>query len=135
MLPDVIAMLFADDVHRDFGNGKFFLIGSYSALGVPFFPWKQQALLIYLAFTDAEGHFPLRLRITDGKGQVIKEHEANLYLSLRHNVPERAFVLVDVNFPEPGEYRVQLFTKDLLLRERGLRLMRSSTNGHLAKSH
>ena len=37
MLPDVLAMLFADNLYRD-GSGKYTVQGTYSTIGVPFFP-------------------------------------------------------------------------------------------------
>jgi hypothetical protein len=46
-LPDVIAMLFADDVHRDPITKKCFVLGTYSSIAAPVFPWKQTALILH----------------------------------------------------------------------------------------
>jgi len=136
MLPDVLAMLFADDVHRDSVSGKYTVLGTYATLGVPFFPWTQDAVIVYLAFTDAEGKFSLRLRVIDAaqKAPPLIQQESILYLSQPRMVAERAFVLINLQFPEPGEYRVQLFSDGHLIRERSLKLMKASVNGRYRKN-
>src|SRR5438093_5222055 len=62
----VLAMILCDNIHRDPATGKFFILGTYSFLGVADqFPWTHPIILVYVALTDGRGPVPLRLRLID----------------------------------------------------------------------
>jgi hypothetical protein len=132
-LPDVIALLFADDIYHDLANGKFSIMGTYSSIIAPVFPWRQPALLVYMAFTDGRGKIPMTLRLVDA-GQsrpAIFESNAVMRFSDQAAASEHAFYQDNVVFPEAGEYLLQLLAAGQLLRERRLFVWRRSTNGRL----
>lgn len=132
-LPDVLALILADDVHHDLATGKFSILGTYSALAAAVFPWLQPALLVYMAFTDGRGKIPMTLRLVDA-GQsrpAIFESNAVMYFSDPVATSEHAFYQENVLFPEPGYYLLQLFAAGQLLRERRLLVWRSSSNGRV----
>ncbi|MBL8793468.1 MAG: hypothetical protein JNM56_06170 [Planctomycetia bacterium] len=109
-LPDVIALLFADDVHHDLATGKFSILGTYSSLAGSVFPWMQPALIVYLAFTDGSGTVPMKIRLVDADEirPAIFESDAVIHFSDPTATSEHAFFQNNVLFPEAGEYRLQL---------------------------
>lgn len=132
-VPDVIALLFADDVHHDLATGKFSIMGTYSSITAPVFPWQQPALLVYMAFTDGRGKTPMTLRLVDASQSrpAIFESNAVMHFSDPAATSEHAFYQDNMLFPEAGEYRLQLLAGGQLLRERRLFLWLSSSNGRL----
>lgn len=130
-LPDVIALLFADDVHQDLATGKFSILGTYSSLTGSVFPWLQPALIVYLAFTEGSGTVPMKIRLVDvnEKRPVIFESDAVIHFSDPTATSEHAFFQSNVLFPEAGEYRLQLIASGQLIGERRLFLWLGSSNG------
>lgn len=122
--PDVLAMIVCDTVIADRLTGKQSLIGMFSSVQAFKFPAAHPQLAVYVALTDGRGKTPLELRIVDseearppivkGGGTVdFKDPRAVANLSLQFH---------GLVFPEPGEYRVQLWCWGELLREARLRL-------------
>lgn len=123
--PDVLALLICDQIITDRLTGKQSLIGMFSRIHSRVFPAMHPQLSVFVALTDGHGKTDLSIRIIDGndsrpplvegKGAV---HFANpraiAYLSLQFN---------GLRFPEPGEYRVQLWSSGALLREARLELL------------
>lgn len=124
-VPDVLALLICDQVISDRLTGKQSLIGMFSAIRALRFPATHPQLCIYAALTDGRGKTPLTLRIVDGEdtrppivqGNGVVEFKdpraiANLVLQFHGLV-----------FPAPGDYRVQLLSNDIPLREARLHLV------------
>ena len=44
--PEVLALVIADQVHRDDSTGKFFILGTRSSLGVTAFPFQCPSLAV-----------------------------------------------------------------------------------------
>jgi len=129
--PDVLAMLFADDIHRETASGKFSILGTYDTVAAPSFPWTLPALIMYLALTDGRGQTPMTIRLVDVDElrPPIFESQATIDFSDPLSVVEMAFFETNVLFPGPGEYRVQLFAFGQFIRERRLLLIPLVTNG------
>jgi hypothetical protein len=129
--PDVLAMVLADDIHRDTDTGKFFILGTYATITAPAFPWTQPALIVYLAFTDGRGQTPLSIRLVDVEEARPPVFESNALLNFSDPlaVIEMAFYQPEVIFPQLGEYRLQLFGAGQFLRERRLFVLFAPTNG------
>jgi hypothetical protein len=130
-LPDVIAMLFADDIHRDPITKKCFVLGTYSSIAAPVFPWKQTALIVYLAFTGGKGTIPFRMRLVNANGTQppIFESEMVIHFPDPAAVVEPGFYHPNVVFPQAGEYHFELLSDGQLLGERRLFLRFGSLNG------
>jgi hypothetical protein len=90
------------------------------------FPVSHPQLSVFVALTDGYGEVELLIRIVDsndvrppiveGKGKVtFKDPRAIANLALSFH---------GLRFPEPGEYRVQLYSDGELLREARLELIR-----------
>ena len=126
--PDVLAMLVCDQIITDRLTGKQSLIGMFSRIHAMGFPATHPQLCVFVALTDGHGKTDLSIRVVDanearppiveGKGSVsFKDPRtiANLFLQFHGLV-----------FPQPGEYRVQLYSDDQLLREARLELIQLS---------
>ena len=124
--PDVLAMIVCDQIITDRLTGKQSLIGMFAKVHAPGFPVSHPQLSVFVTLTDGYGEVELLIRIVDtnearpaiveGKGKVNFKNPraiANLALSFH-----------GLRFPEPGEYRVQLYSNGELLREARLELIR-----------
>jgi hypothetical protein len=124
--PDVLALIVCDQIITDRMTGKQSLIGMYSRVHTPDFPASHPHLSVFVALTEGYGETELRIRIVDsndarppiveGRGKVrFKDPRAIAHLALQFH---------GLVFPEPGEYRVQLYSGNELLREARLELVR-----------
>ncbi len=69
--------------------------------------------------TDGRGQTPLKMKIVDvdEEREPVLESDAVLDMAEPTQVFEMAFYAAEAVFPEPGEYRVQLYGAGELLRE------------------
>ncbi len=122
--PDVLSLILCDQIITDRMTGKQSLIGMFSNVHAWRFPASHHQLCVFAALNEGYGETELVLRIVDseearppiveGKGIVnFKTPRAIANLSLQFH---------GLTFPQPGEYRVQLFSKGALLRETKLNL-------------
>lgn len=123
--PDVVAMIVADAVLRDVATGKYTIQGTYLVLGAPSFPYTHPSVVVYAALTEGYGATTVKLRLVD----VDEVHPPPFELDTIVDFPdplaiaEVVFAKANVVFPEPGEYRFQLFGAGELLRERRLQMV------------
>ena len=124
--PDVLSLIICDQIITDRMTGKQSLIGMFSRVHSPVFPTSHPQLSVFVSLTEGYGDTVLRIRIVDsdearspiveGKGKVhFKDPRAIAHLALQFH---------GLRFPEPGEYRVQLYSGNELLREARLELVR-----------
>lgn len=122
--PDVLALLVCDQIITDRITGKQSLIGMFSNVHARGYPATHPQLCVFVALTDGHGDTDLVIRIVDsndsrppiveGKGKVaFKDPRAIANLALQFH---------GLTFPQPGEYRVQLYAGGELLREARLLL-------------
>ncbi len=123
-VPDVLSMIVCDQIITDRLTGKQSIIGMFSKIHARGFPAAHPQLCVYVALTEGYGETELTIRVVDandarppiveGRGKV-RFHDpraiANLVLQFH-----------GLTFPEPGEYRVQLYSGGELLREARLEL-------------
>jgi len=125
-VPDVVALLICDQIITDRLTGKQSLIGMFSKVHAASLPATHPQLCVFVALTDGHGTVELTLRIVDsnearppivqGKGSVeFRDPRAIANLALQFH---------GLTFPEPGEYRVQLYCGGELLREAKLQLVK-----------
>jgi hypothetical protein len=120
--PDVLAMVLADAVLQDFATRKFTIQGTYSVIAAHEFPHLQPSIVVYVAMTNGHGQTPIKLRLVDVDElrDPLFEIEATVAFSDPIIVAEMVIARSNVLFPEPGEYRLQLFGAGSPLRERRL---------------
>ncbi len=123
--PDVLALTVCDQIITDRLTGKVSLIGMFSKIHARRFPASHPAMAVFVTMTDGHGKTELTIRIADGndarpplvegKGMLdFKNPRAIAHLALQFN---------GLRFPEPGEYRVHLWSGSELLREARLELI------------
>ena len=123
--PDVLAMVLADSVLHDLASGKFVIQGTYSVIMASAFPVIHPALAVYFAITNGHGMTPVAIRLidVDEAREPIFALAGEVDFADPLQVVEHVFAARRVRFPEPGEYRLQLFAADQLLRERRLQVV------------
>ena len=126
--PIVQAMILADQVHLDPSTGKKYILGVHNGILSAVFPAKH-AFHMYMAITGGHGRNMLRIRIIDVDDAIgcVTESAFPFDMPDPNRVYETTFNTVAV-FPAPGDYRVQLFSGDDLLRELRLRVALRQAN-------
>jgi hypothetical protein len=123
--PDVLAVVLADTILRDMATGKLYIQGTYSVIVAQTFPYQHPSIAVYFAITSGHGKTPIKMRLID-----VDETRAPVFeQAMDFDFPdplavvEGVFVAVGPPFPEPGEYRLQVFGAGQLLRERRLQVV------------
>jgi hypothetical protein len=131
--PEVLAFVVADHGYRDDVSGKLFLLGIRWFIGASTFPWHQPRLTVYVALVEGRGEnvFQVRLIDVDQAREPVFVEEATVNFSDPITEHEVVFQLPDLVFPEPGEYRVELYADGRFLRERRLVLIPLENPGQL----
>ena len=124
--PDVLAMLVCDQIITDRLTGKQSLIGMFSKVHARGFPASHPQLCVFVALTEGYGRTELTIRIVDSNDArpPIVEGKGRVEFQNPRAIANLALQFHGLVFPEPGEYRVQLYCRGELLREARLHLLR-----------
>jgi hypothetical protein len=127
--PFALSLIICDAVHRDPGPGKPTIIGCFGSIGAQHFPAMHPSFAVFAELTDGRGKVPIALRVIDADEQrpPIAEAQAEVDMSDPLAIGMLILYFNGIVFPEPGEYRVQLFTGSELLLERRLLLLSPPT--------
>lgn len=122
--PHVMAMLICDQVIIDARTGKQSIIGSFSVINATRYPLRYPCLMVYVALTEGRGKTPLRLRLIDANEESKPVVDRTLQITFKdpRQVCELHSAFYGLSFPQPGEYRFQLFSSGEPLMERRLLL-------------
>lgn len=119
-VPYALALVVADGIHRDHGNGKLTILGTFAHIASTAFPCIHPQLGVYIALTNGRGKGTVTLRLCD-----VDEEKEPLFqdrLPVEFISPlavlELTAVIGGVRFETPGDYRLQLFANDTFLMER-----------------
>ena len=120
--PFALAIGVCDLVYRDRGTGKRFIMGCFSVVHAVEFPAIHPSLGIYLDLTNGRGQVTIRVQIVDADDErdPIWSAESQVDFVDPRMVAELDYMIGGVTFPEPGEYRVQVFASDQFIIERRL---------------
>jgi hypothetical protein len=118
--PEILALIIADYVHWDDSAGKFFILGTRSSVGAASFPFNRPSLAVYASMIGGRGATMIRLRLidVDEAREPVQDFETTVNFLEPTEELEVAFRLADLVFPEPGDYRLQLFGAAQFLQER-----------------
>jgi hypothetical protein len=126
--PIPLTLLICDHVWRDPNSGKHHLLGTFSALGSSVFPIVTN-MAVYFAVTEGQGELPVRLELidVDEERPAVFDAEGMFVFEHPRQVIEGTFNFTNLEFPEPGEYRLKLFVAGEFLMERALHVTISGT--------
>lgn len=120
--PIALAMIICDAIWVDPSTGKQTLLGVFSEIGAKEFPAVHPLMAVHICMTDAEGQVPLKLQLIDAD----ETREPLFMVENELEFPDRRVNMVmtahmqGIAFPEPGEYRLQLFGRGEFMMERRL---------------
>lgn len=124
--PDVLTLTVCDQIITDRLTGKVSLIGMFSKIHARSFPAAHPTMAVFVAMTDGHGKTELTIRIADGNDArpALVEGKGLLDFKNPRAIAHLALQFNGLRFPEPGEYRVQLWSGTQLLREARLELIK-----------
>ncbi len=125
--PDVISLLVCDQIITDRITGKQSLIGMFSTIHSFRFPAVHPQLSVFCSLTDGHGKTPLTIRIVDSneERQPLVEGNGTVHFGDPRAIANLALQFHGLRFPQPGEYRVQIYCHGELLREARLMMLRA----------
>ncbi len=128
--PDVLSLLVCDQIITDRITGKQSLIGLFSTIHTFRFPVTHPQLCVHVSLTDGHGPTPITIRVVDANEarQPIVQGTGTVEFKNPRAIANLALQFHGLTFPEPGEYRVQLFSGHELLREARLILLLAKPN-------
>jgi len=123
--PDVLSLIVCDQIITDRLSGKQSLIGMFSRVPAFRFPAAHPHLCVYVALTDGHGKTNFVIRIVDANDArpPIVEGRGSVEFKNPRAIANLALQFHGITFPEPGAYRVQLWSENELLREARLELL------------
>lgn len=118
--PYPLALIICDGLHRDPGTKKVFLLGCFSTVIARSFPTVHPVMYLYCALTDGRGKVPVRIKLVDADEErsPIWEETFESEFADPRSVNETYWQILNTTFPEPGEYRFQVFAAGEFLMER-----------------
>jgi len=124
-LPEILSLQVCERVIRDVDSRQSSVIGILDTVAAPGFPLGIPQLTVFMELTSGHGRTQLKVRIVDAMEERPPIFEALIDADLGdplvvHQVP---ITTLGLKFPAPGQYRVQVFAMDTLLRERKVRLV------------
>ena len=109
MKPDLQASVLCDDVRQEM-NGKFMLIGIFERLVLKEFPFTVPKFCIVNRWCCGEGAFTQQTRIMspDGMTKLVEGRAIEIKLQDENAVASTVEVFVNMRFPSPGVYWVEV---------------------------
>jgi hypothetical protein len=118
--PVLLSAIVCDMVIVDALTGKGTVVGIFDTINAPAYPARHDSLFVFCQLTNGRGQVPVRIRIID-----LADDEPVLYekdvVGNFEDVKQVANVVLRVGgleFPHPGEYRVQVYAGTEFLGER-----------------
>lgn len=124
--PNILSLIVCDQIITDRMTGKQSLIGMFSRVHASRFPTSHPQLSVFVALTDGHGKSELMIRIVDTNDErpPIVEGKGTVDFKNPRAIANLALQFHGLTFPEPGEYRVQIWSEGELLREARLELVK-----------
>ncbi len=117
--PVSTAIIICDHAVKEPLTGKWNLNGVFDGLIAPQFPYTYPQFCVYIDFTNAQGHYQLRLKYVDlGEERLLGKMDGEVIVP---DVSERTsvvFTLKNIKFPHAGKYAFQIWANDTLLTQK-----------------
>jgi hypothetical protein len=116
-----------DDVLQDPGSGKFSFLGIFDDVVPPptvGYPFRLGRICVAAQLVGGSGAVPVRVEVVEGATQTLVRGAGPFPVNFptRHQVVTVCFRFLDVDFPAPGVYFVELYSQGAFLDDRLLRL-------------
>lgn len=116
-----------DEVLQDPASGKFSLLGIFDDIVPPpgsGYPFRLGRMCVAAQLVGGSGPVPLRVEVVEGTTQQLARAAGPFAVQFpsRHQVVTVSIRLLDVAFPAPGVYFVELYSQGTFLDDRILRL-------------
>jgi hypothetical protein len=130
--PQVLALNVCDFIVIDPWTAKRTLIGLFSIVHAQKFPAFHPVLSVHASLTNGHGNVTIKVRLIDSEEArpAITEVESTIDFTDPRLVVDFQGTTMNIVFPEPGEYRVQLFGNGELLSERRIVLFGAPEASH-----
>jgi hypothetical protein len=117
-----LAMIICDAIHQDPATKKSTLLGTFSTINARQFPAVHRQLALHAALTNGHGRTKVRLVLIgpEETEPPLFSREGVIEFNNPRMVAELNFVMNNITFNKPGEYRFQLYGSEELLMERRL---------------
>jgi hypothetical protein len=118
--PVPLALGLCDVVWRQPATGKRFVLGWIGGIASTEFPAKLSPLGIFVDLTNGRGKPTIRIQMidVDEERPPIWEHSLEADFGSPKVIAELDLMIGTIEFPEPGEYRLQVFSDDQFIVER-----------------
>ncbi len=114
--PQCRAIVLCDVIYRDELSKKLILVGTFHAIYTMQLPAVHPLMSVYLAVTEGQGEYVLRLRIEHVETQqAIFETKGPIAFESPNHVNELNVPLGGLSFVNSGAYDVQLWLDDELI--------------------
>ncbi len=124
--PEVLSLIVCDQIIVDRMTGKHSLIGLFSRIHAHRFPLVHAQLCVFTSLTEGYGRVDLTIRIADGDDarSPVVEGKGKVDFRDPRAVAQMVLQFNGLTFPQPGQYRLQIFSDGELLREARLDLVK-----------
>lgn len=115
--PDLQFSIVCDSIRRE-DNGKLMFIGIFEVIGAKTFPAKHHQLFIANRWIKGTGKFTEKTRIINIKDNkvVVETKEVTFELKAITSAHTVISKFLNIVFPEPGRYQVEIFLNGEILR-------------------
>src|SRR5579884_496587 len=112
-----------DEVLQDPANGKFSLLGIFDDIVPPpgaGYPFRLGRICVAAQLVGGSGPVPIRVEVVDGAAQNLVRAAGPFTVQFpsRRQVVTVSIRLLDVAFPAPGVYFVELYSQSAFLDDR-----------------
>jgi hypothetical protein len=116
-----------DDVLQDPVSGKFSFLGIFDDVVVPAdlgYPFRLGRMCVAAQLVGGSGSVPVHVEVVEGATQKLVRAAGPFLVNFpsRHQIVTVCVRLLNVEFPVPGVYFVELYTQGAFLDDRTLRL-------------
>ncbi len=120
--PILLSAVICDRVIIDKMTGMPSLINIIQTLRAPKFPTRMRLLVFFCELTNGRGNASTKVRLIESqkKEKVMFEQKGSVKFQDIKQIVTMSLNMQGVVFPEPGEYRFQLFVDEELIGERRL---------------
>ena len=114
--PISLAMIICDTIIEDSKTGKKSIIGMFNNIFSEKIPCIHSQISILILLTEGTGKYPIKVRCLQvGEEKEILTINGNINFENPHQIVDMNIELDGVEFPQYGDYRFEVLTRDTLI--------------------